>query len=427
MYSVIVPAYNEEKRLGFALSQLRLYSDDIVVAVDGCTDGTERVARKLGITVSFSKTRLGKGGAIIEAAHCAKNDKVIVVDADLPVELEALDRFAEALDNADLCFGSRALWNSKILVQPPWHRKVLGKGFNWLLRKMFHVSVRDSQCGFKAFRKSTVLPILEKMNVNGWAFDVELLLKAYAKGLEVWELPVHWNYKNGSKLNVFRQTWEMGSSLLMLWFQNQKRESTIPDFYDRLEGATYHQAAHSCFLPRRYWHSHKNSQIIKNINGTTILDVGCGSGEILERLKDKDVYGVDVGEDFIRYCMSHCGYAKVSKQSAEHLDFSSCSFEDVVCSEVIEHLNDPAKALREFHRVLKPNGRLVLTTPRACLRWAVLEYLWNRVRGKRLEVNHDSFSSFRLGRLLRQAGFNIVKLKTFMGGCLLLAVAVKSC
>lgn len=221
MFSVVVPAYNEEKRLGFTLSQLRLYSDDIVVAVDGCTDDTEKVARKLGITVVYSKTRLGKGGAIIEASRFARYDKVIVVDADLPVELEALDRFAEALDHADLCLGSRALWNSKILVEPPWHRKVLGKSFNWLLRKMFHVPIRDSQCGFKAFRKSTVLPILEKMNVNGWAFDVELLLKAYAKGLTVWELPVHWSYRDGSKLNIFKQTWEMGSSLLMLWFQRK--------------------------------------------------------------------------------------------------------------------------------------------------------------------------------------------------------------
>ncbi len=425
MYSVIVPAYNEADRLGYTLSQLRLYSDDIVVAVDGCTDGTEKVARRLGITVVFSKTRLGKGGAIIEATHHAKNDKVVVVDADLPVELEALDRFAEALDNADLCFGSRALWNSKILVQPPYHRKVLGKGFNWLLRRMFHVPVRDSQCGFKAFRKSTVLPILEKLNVNGWAFDVELLLKAYAKGLTVWELPVHWSYRDGSKLNVFHQTWEMGSSLLMLWFQRQKRDNTIPDFYDSLEGETYHHAAHSWFLPRRCWHSHKNNMIIKNINGTTILDVGCGSGEILERLQDKDVYGVDVGENFIRYCFAHHGYAKVSKQNAEHLEFSSDSFEDVICSEVIEHLNDPQKALREFHRVLKPNGRLVLTTPQACLRWAILEYFWNRVRGKRLEASHDSFSTYRFGRLLRQAGFNVKTLKPFMGGCLLFAVATK--
>jgi len=426
MFSVIVPAYNEEKRLGFALSQLRLYTDDIVVAVDGCTDGTEKVARKLGITVSFSKTRLGKGGAIIEATQYAKNEKVIVVDADLSVDLEALDRFAEALDNADLVVGSRNLWNSKILVQPPFHRKILGKGFSWLFRKLFHSPIMDSQCGCKGFRKSKVQPVLESLNVNGWAFDAELLLKAYAKGLEVWEVPVKWSYRDGSKLRVFHQVWEMGSSLLMLWFQNQKRESTIPDFYDRLEGATYHDAAHSWFLPRRYWHSHKNSQIIKNINGTTILDVGCGSGEMLERLKDKDVYGVDVGEGFIRYCMSHCGYAKVSKQSAEHLDFSSCSFEDVVCSEVIEHLDDPGKALREFHRVLKPNGRLILTTPRACLRWSVLEYVWSHVRREKLEVNHDSFSGYRLGRLLRNAGFNVVKLKSFMGGCLLFAVATKS-
>ena len=423
---MIVPAYNEAHRLGNTLSQLRLYSDDIVVAVDGCTDGTEKVARKLGITVVFSKTRLGKGGAIIEAARYAKNDRVIVVDADLPIELEALDRFAEALDNADLIYGSRALWNSKILIQPPWHRKVLGKGFNWLLRKMFKVSVHDSQCGFKAFHKSSVLPILERLNVNGWAFDVELLLKAYAKGLTVWELPVQWSYKSGSKLRVFRQVWEMGSSLLMLWFQNQKRESSIPDFYDSLNGDTYHRAANSWFLPRRYWHSHKNNQIIKNINGTTILDVGCGSGELLQRLKDKDVYGVDVGKEFIRYCLSHCGYAKVSKQNAEHLDFSSCSFEDVICSEVIEHLESPMKALREFHRVLKPNGRLILTTPRACLRWSLLEYVWSRVRREKLEVNHESFSMYRLGRLLRQAGFNVKSLKPFMGGCLLFAVVTKS-
>lgn len=426
MFSVVVPAYNEEKRLGFTLSQLRLYSDDIVVAVDGCTDDTEKVARKLGITVVYSKTRLGKGGAIIEASRFARYDKVIVVDADLPVELEALDRFAEALDHADLCLGSRALWNSKILVEPPWHRKVLGKSFNWLLRKMFHVPIRDSQCGFKAFRKSTVLPILEKMNVNGWAFDVELLLKAYAKGLTVWELPVHWSYRDGSKLNIFKQTWEMGSSLLMLWFQKQKRENTIPDFYDSLEGETYHRAANSWFLPRRFWHSHKNNLIIKNINGTTVLDVGCGSGELLEKLQDKDVYGVDVGEDFIRYCLSHHGYAKVSKQSAENLEFPSGSFEDVICSEVIEHLDNPEKALRECHRVLKLNGRLILTTPRACLRWSVLEYVWNHVRRKKLEASHDSFSTYRLGRLLRQAGFNVEKLKPFMGGCLLFAVATKS-
>jgi ubiquinone/menaquinone biosynthesis C-methylase UbiE len=189
-----------------------------------------------------------------------------------------------------------------------------------------------------------------------------------------------------------------------------------------LPGDTYEKAGRSLFLPRRIWHNHKDTIVAGSVNGQRILDVGCGSGLTLKRLKG-DVYGVDVGRGFAQHCSrSH----EILLQDAHSLGFASNSFDDVICSEVIEHLERPHQALSEFFRILKPNGRLIVTTPKACLRWLVVEYVWNWVRRKRLEEDHRAFSSFRLKRMLQQSGFKLLKVKPFILGCLLLAVAKKA-
>jgi len=425
MYSVIVPAFNEGKRLGFTLKQLKRLSDcRIVVAADGCTDNTVEVARANHVDVVESPFRLGKGGAIVHALENVGQDRVVFVDADLPVDLASIKRVVKELDNYDLVLGSRSAQGSNIIRKSPLHRVILGKLFNMVVHGLFSLSVQDTQCGIKAFRKSKLESVFRNLNVHGWLFDVELVLKAQEGGLRIKEVGVNWSYKNHGKLNVVRQSWEMLVGLLTLKLDFGKPSRTFN--YSDVKGDSYVKASHSWFLPRRWWHNHKNKIVLDGINGQWILDVGCGSGEVLKHLVNKTAFGVDIGEDFVSYCQTHYPFAHVSQQDAMNLEFDNGMFDDVVCTEVLEHLDDPDRAMGEFNRILKSNGRLILTTPHHCLRWLILEKAWTWVRHEHLEGNHDCFSEPRLRQLLGRHGFQVLSTKRLMFGCLLYAVATKS-
>jgi glycosyltransferase involved in cell wall biosynthesis len=426
VYTVVVPAFNEGRRLGNTLKQLRHLGFDarIVVVADGCCDNTVEVARANHVDVVECDRRLGKGGAIAYALEYVGSENVVFVDADLPVDLASINRVVSYLDSYDLVLASRLTKDSNIIKKSPLHRVILGKIFNVFLHRLFHLSVADTQCGLKAFRKSTLQTVFRNMNVHGWLFDVELILKAQAEGLRIKEVGVNWTYKNHGKLRVLRQSWEMLLGLLTLKLESFKQNRTFN--YSTVKGDAYADASHSWFLPRRIWHNHKNNMVLKGINGQWILDVGCGSGEMLRRLHNCSVFGVDVGEGFVDYCKTHYPFAHVFKQDAHNLEFPDGMFDDVVCSEVLEHLANPDKAVSEFARVLKANGKLILTTPHHCLRWLVLEWFWTRVRRERLEGNHGSFSIPRLRQLLTRHGFRVFVCKPFMWGCLVYAVATKS-
>lgn len=429
--SLIIPVYNEEKRIYDCLDQLLQFLPrdyEIIVSADGCTDRTVETAKSFPVKVATFHERLGKGGGILNALRLAEGEAIVIVDVDLSASPSQIPKVVNALENADIVLGSRSLKGSVIKVKPPIHRIFLGKAFNWLFRRFFKIRIFDTQCGFKAIRREVLEDLSNDLNVEGFAFDVDLIVKAKKKGYRILELPIKWSYKKGSKVDSLRQIYAMGRDLLIVWLGTKKREvetKNLKDFYDSIEGNVYEKARKSWFLPRRFWHGHKNKEVIEKIEGENILDVGCGSGTIAKMLleKGKKVIGVDIGKKFVGFCQSRYKRAIFCEADAQCLPFSSKCFDTIVCSEVIEHLENPEKALKEFNRVLSPRGKLILTTPNISLRWALVEAIWTRIRGKMLETRHKSFTRRRLRFLLDRTGFNISHNDLFMFKCLLIVEA----
>jgi dolichol-phosphate mannosyltransferase len=431
--SIIIPVNNEEERIFDCLRQLtRSLPEDyeIIVAADGCTDRTVATAKLFPIKVATFPERLGKGGGILHGVRHAAGAAIVIADVDLSVAASDIPRLVEELRDADVALGSRNLHGSVIKRKPPLHRIVLGKAFNWIFRRLFPIRVSDTQCGFKAVKAEVFQELSNDLNVDGFAFDAALIVKAHRKGYRITEIPVVWAHKPGSRVNSLRQIYVMGRDLMLVWLETKKREaeaSSLKAFYDTIPGDVYERASTSWFLPRRLWHAHKNREVVERVKGAQILEVGCGSGTIVKRLlrHEKQVIGVDLGKGFLRFCQSSYKAAAFCGADAQHLPFSDNCFDAVVCSEVIEHLNTPEESLKEFARVLRPNGELVITTPNTSVRWALLEAVWTRLRQRALETSHKCFTQQRLRFLLDQAGFKVSFSASFMLGCLLMVKAQK--
>jgi len=445
--SVILPAHNEEKRILNALVELTSYLSqqriqyEIIVSTDGSTDNTESIVSKYAqenphvVLVSFPE-RLGKGGGILNAAHSATGEFLIIMDVDLAVPPELIPPTILQIQdtNADIIFGSRNLRDSKILAQPPFYRKILGKGFNLFFRILLGIKLHDTQCGYKAIRKN-VLELLERdLNIEGFAYDIDLAVKAKKHGYKIVEMPVTWSHMEGSKVNVFKQTYEMGRDLLIVWLEGLKREASPQEnlgaFYDSVPGDVYTRASKTWFLPRRWWHEHKNNTLLEAIppESESVFDVGFGSGTLFEGLKDTDIqlFGLDLGSDFIKHVHSEYGdRASIFQSDALHIPLREKMMDSVVCSEVLEHVPDPMKAIEEIYRILKPRGTLLITTPNISLRWTILEALWTRVRRELIETEHVAFTRRRLRYNLIKSGFKIQENRVFMFGCLNFVVAKK--
>ncbi len=432
--SIVIPVNNEENRIYDCLSQLTLSVPEdyeIIVAADGCTDRTVEMAKLFPVKVVTFHERLGKGGGILNGIRFAEGEAIVITDVDLSVSPSDIPNLVNALRDSDVVLGSRNLEGSVIKLKPPLHRVLLGKAFNWIFRRLFNIEVFDTQCGFKAVRREVIQDLSNDLHVDGFAFDADLIVKAHKKGFRIVEIPIVWSYKKGSSVNSLHQIYAMGRDLLMVWLETKKREvatTNSKDFHDSIQGDVYEKACKSWFLPRRFWHAHKNREVVKKVEGQWVLDVGCGSGTIVKRLlkKGKNVVGVDIGKNFLNFCQSSYGYAAFCGADARYLPFSDNCFDTIVCSEVIEHLNKPEKSLKEFERILRPNGELVITTPNASVRWAFIEAIWTRIRGEMLETDHKCFTQKRLKFLFDSIGFSISHNASFMFGCLLIVKARKN-
>ncbi len=431
--SIIVPVNNEEMRIHDCLNQLThsIPKDyEIIVSADGCTDKTVEIAKLFPIKVVTFHERLGKGGGILNGIRFAEGEAIIIADVDLSVSLGDIVNMVNMLNSSDIVLGSRNLKDSVIKIKPPIHRVFLGKAFNWIFRRLFNIKVFDTQCGFKAIRRKVFQDLSNDLNVDGFAFDADLIVKAHREGFRIMEIPVTWSHKKGSRVNSLHQIYAMGRDLLMVWLETKKIEvktRNLKLFYDSIQGDVYENACRSWFLPRRLWHAHKNKEVVQRVEGNLVLDVGCGSGTIVQKLlkNGKNVIGVDIGKKFLSFCTSSYRNALFCMADAQNMPFSDNSFDAIVCSEVIEHIDKPEKSLKEFERILRPKGELVITTPNISVRWAFTEAVWTRIRRRTLETNHKSFTKNRLSFLLDSTGFSISHNASFMCGCLLIVKARK--
>jgi glycosyltransferase involved in cell wall biosynthesis len=226
--SIVVPAYNEARRLPPSLATLLAFSAtlpygaEVIIADDGSTDATAALVEAL--VPSQAQLRLvrlahrGKGFAVRAGVLAARGDYVLVCDVDLAVPLDEWSRLREALEAGyDVAIGSREGAGAR-RVGEPWHRHAMGRVFNAIVRALVVGQFQDTQCGFKAFRGAVARDLFERVQIYGehaplvrgaavTAYDVEVLYLAVTRGYRVAEVPVPWFYGEETKVSALRDAW----------------------------------------------------------------------------------------------------------------------------------------------------------------------------------------------------------------------------
>jgi dolichyl-phosphate beta-glucosyltransferase len=229
-FTVTIPCFNEASRIGGTVRATLDYlaaespGAELIVVNDGSIDATASIVRE-ALAGSRIQNRLlenfpnrGKGAAVRNGLLAATKPIGLFFDADLSTPLTEIPKVIEpiAKGDVDLAFGSRALDRKLIGVHQPWRREQAGRVFNMIVRLATGMPFWDTQCGFKAFRLDVCRPILENAHTIGFAFDVELLFRAYRAGLRLREVPVRWNHSEGSKVRVIHDSLAMLREVIAL-------------------------------------------------------------------------------------------------------------------------------------------------------------------------------------------------------------------
>lgn len=224
---VIIPAYNEESRLARTLvaidaelEQLDLESR-IVVVDNASSDRTSEVVDRL-VRVGYTRLEIigcstrGKGAAVQRGFLTSRAAVIGFVDADMAVPASAVTEAARLVEQgAPVVIASRRCPGAQYAVRQPASRRMGGWAFRTAIRPLIP-EIADSQCGLKFFSQLAARRIFGHMATNGFAFDVEIVMRAINAGYPVTELPVIWSDQAGSSLRVGAHGGEVARDIVQL-------------------------------------------------------------------------------------------------------------------------------------------------------------------------------------------------------------------
>jgi len=229
--SVVIPAYNEEKRLPRTIEQIERHleskpgSYELILVDDGSTDGTRQVMdsaanRNSKVRVEALPGNRGKGRALAAGVAVARGDEVLVTDADLSTPIDELEKLEAALESgAGVAIASRAVKGSRIEVPQPFYRVAMGKVFNLIVQIVLLPGIWDTQCGFKLFRADVAHPAFAALTTDGFGYDPEVLYLAKRRGVRIVEVPVVWRNSAPTKVMAIRSSLDMFKHVVRVRFK----------------------------------------------------------------------------------------------------------------------------------------------------------------------------------------------------------------
>lgn len=229
-YSIVIPAFNEQARIGATLTKVLEcianygWSAEVLVVNDGSTDRTAAIVQNVAshhtnLRLLENPGNRGKGYAVRNGILQSRGQIVMFTDADLSSPMEEAELLFAALANgADVAIGSRWLEHSRQTLQQPIYRRFFGRCFNWLTRLVMHLPLADTQCGFKAFRREAARHIFIRQRIERWGFDPEILYIALRLGMRVEEVAVTWGHDERSRISYLKDGLKMIEELIRVRF-----------------------------------------------------------------------------------------------------------------------------------------------------------------------------------------------------------------
>jgi len=214
--SIVIPAFNESARIEQTLGRVmecveaRSWDAEVLVVDDGSSDGTAEIVERW--MQRFARLHLvrnpgnrGKGYSVRNGLLQAAGDVVMFTDADLSAPMEEAERLMAAIeDGADVAIGSRWLDRTRQTIHQPLYRRFFGRCFNRLTRTVMGLPFRDTQCGFKAFRRSAAQIVFRLQRIERWGFDPEILFIARKLRYRIREVPVTWGHDERSRISYLK-------------------------------------------------------------------------------------------------------------------------------------------------------------------------------------------------------------------------------
>jgi glycosyltransferase involved in cell wall biosynthesis len=228
--SIVIPAYNEGARIAGALERIfqciaqQGWDSEVLVVDDGSVDNTASIVeawmeRHPRLHLLKNPGNRGKGHSIRNGILQAAGDIVMFTDADLSAPIIEAERLIESIQaGADVAIGSRWLDRARQTVQQPLYRRIFGRCFNYVTRTVMGLPFRDTQCGFKAFKREAAQTIFRLQTLERWGFDPELLFIALKLGYRVVEVPVTWGHDDRSRLSYLRDGTKMLEEMAVIRF-----------------------------------------------------------------------------------------------------------------------------------------------------------------------------------------------------------------
>jgi dolichyl-phosphate beta-glucosyltransferase len=242
--SIVIPAYNEQNRLPESLPKvIRFVREvhfpvEVIIVDDGSQDKTAEVVREFQKEAPFisllSLGHRGKGNAVREGMLKAQGEYLFLADSDLSMPIEEVKKFLPpALGEYDVAIASREIGGARRFNEP-LYRHMIGRVFNMIVRMVAIRGLSDTQAGFKCFRRQAARTLFSQQTIDGWGFDVEILMIAQMRGMKIVEVPIHWYHNNDSRVRPLYDAYRMLSEVLRVrlnarrGFYDRPSEKTVP-------------------------------------------------------------------------------------------------------------------------------------------------------------------------------------------------------
>jgi dolichol-phosphate mannosyltransferase len=400
--SIVIAALNEAPNLYRLLPLLRNDLEKLgisweIIVIDGNSqDGTRKIVEQAGARY-VCETAPGYGAAILRGICEANGKYVQTMDADMSHPTPFIKNLWDARENGDVVIASRYVPGG--CADQPWFRYTLSRILNRFFSSGLSVPVRDMSSGFRLYRKT----IFDGMDLTfaNFVILIEILLKAYGKGLNVCEVPFHYKPRasGSSKARIVK----FGKDYLRLFYRVWRMRNSIefPDYDWR--------AYDSRIWLQRYWQRTRHNIILRYApRFVPTCDVGCGSSRILADMPH--AVGVDLRHDKLVFMRRTNDL--LAQCDALRLPFPDSAFECVICSEVVEHVpHENGQVFDELTRILKPGGILVLGTPDYDRwEWRVTEWLYGKIiPGAYAEEHITHYTLDSLSTILKERQYQLLE------------------